>query len=137
MSLLPKDVVELINKGQDVAKVLATISADGKLNVAPKGSLMALDDETLAYAELYGLRSHQNLQETKKASVLIYKITSMPPFIAYQLIGTYEQIHTTGPIFEKIAGPIVKMGLEVKGVNTIKVEEVYTETPTEPHKKVV
>jgi len=137
MAKMPKEVVEFF-KEQTVAKVVATVDKNGQLNVSPKGSLMPLDDETLVYADLYGpgSRTHQNLLDTKKAAILVYRITATPPFTAYQVKGTLGESITSGPLFDRIAGPIIAMGMAVKSVNTIKVAKVYSESPTEPGKKL-
>ena len=137
MAKMPPEVMELFKEPM-VAKVVATVAKNGELNVSPKGSLIALDDETLAYADLYGAgsRTHQNLLATGKVSVMAYRVTAPPPFTAYQVKGRLGQSLTSGPIFETVAGPIMAMGMEVKAVNTIKVEMVYSESPLEPGKKL-
>jgi len=137
MAKMTPEVVEFFKEPM-VAKVVATEDKNGELNISPKGSLMPLDEETLAYADLYGVgsRTHQNLLSTGKAVVLAYRVTAAPPFTAYQVKGHLDQSLTSGPVFETVAGPIVAMGMEVKAVNTIKVEKVYSESPLEPGKKL-
>jgi hypothetical protein len=137
MAKIPQGVMEFFKEPM-VAKVIATADTNGELNVSPKGSLVPLDEETLAYADLYGLgsRTHQNLLATEKAAVMAYRVTATAPFTAYQVKGTLDQSFTSGPLFEKVAGPIVATGMEIKAVNTIKVDSVYSESPLEPGKKL-
>jgi hypothetical protein len=137
MAKMTPEVVEFFKEPM-VAKVVATEDKYGELNISPKGSLMPLDEETLAYADLYGVgsRTHQNLLATGKAVVLAYRVTATPPFTAYQVKGRLDQSLTSGSVFETVAGPIVAMGMEVKAVNTIRVEKVYSESPLEPGKKL-
>ncbi|MEE8583111.1 MAG: pyridoxamine 5'-phosphate oxidase family protein [Dehalococcoidales bacterium] len=137
MAKMPPEVMEFFRESL-VAKVVATEDKNGELNVSPKGSLVPLDEETLAYADLYGpgSRTHQNLLATGKASVMAYRVTATPPFTAYQVKGHLGQSLTSGPVFETVAGPIVAMGMEVKAVNTIKVDKVSSESPLEPGKKL-
>lgn len=137
MAKMPKKVIDFF-KDPLAAKVIATIDGEGHLNSSPKGSLVAVDEETLAYADLYGAgsRTYNNLLETGQTSMVAYKVTSQPPFTAYQVLGTFDQSFTSGPIFDAVAGPIVAIGMEVKAVNTIKADAVYSESPTEPGKRL-
>jgi hypothetical protein len=79
----------------------------------------------------------RNLEATKKAAVTIFKIVTAPPFPAFQIKGTFQGFQTSGPLFDQFAKQIKQaLGMDIKGVGTIKVEEVYSSSPLEPGKKL-
>jgi len=53
MAKMTKEVTDLLNDPK-ASKVLATCDSDGNLNVVPKGSLVAVDEETIAFADIFG-----------------------------------------------------------------------------------
>ena len=127
MAKMPKEVMDMFGDAQ-AAKVLVSVSADGTLNVAPKGSLAAIDDETIAYAEIGAGKTKANLEATKKAVAAAFK-TGAPPS-GYQVKGTFQGFQTSGPLFEGFARRLKEMAnLDIKEVGTIKVEEVHSIIP--------
>ncbi len=131
MAKMPKDVISLF-QDPSVPKMVATLSKQGELNVTPKTSMTAIDDETLAFADLYGrtTRTFQNLEETKKVAIVAMKIPVAPPFTTYQVKGSFLKYLTAGPIFDKFAKALKDaMGVTISGVATVKVESVYSQAP--------
>jgi hypothetical protein len=121
------------------SKMMATVDKEGKLNVVPIGSLNAIDEETLAFADLFGLatRTMKNLEATNKVAVTAFKVATAPPSTAYQVKGTFQGFQTSGPLFDQFAKQLKEAtGLDVKGVGTIGIEEVYSASPMEPGKKL-
>jgi len=51
-----------------VPKVLTTCDATGTLNVVPKGTLSAVDEETIAFADIRGDKTNANLKATSKTA---------------------------------------------------------------------
>jgi len=103
-------------------KVIATVDATGKPHITPKGSMMAIDDETIAYSEMVGGKTKANLEATKQAAVLACKELK-----AWKVRGVLRGVYTAGDIFEQFKKTAKeKFGLDVNNVVTIKVEEVYT-----------
>lgn len=138
MAKIPDEAVELI-KDQGTPKIVATVDKDGAPNVTIKGSLMAPDEETLAFADLYGgkSRTFTNLKETKQVSVLVFKFPFEPPFTAFQIKGKFDQYQTSGPVFDRFAKVIKDaIGADITGVAMIKVESVYSQSPQDAGKKV-
>ncbi|MEW6613893.1 MAG: pyridoxamine 5'-phosphate oxidase family protein [Thermodesulfobacteriota bacterium] len=131
MAKMSKEVMDMFND-QGASKVLATVDKKGIVNVVPKGTLSALDDETVAFADIFGSKTNKNLEETKKATALSFKF---PP-AGYQVKGTFQGFQTSGPLFDQFAKNVKeKMKLDVKGVGTIKVDEVFTVNPRDAAKK--
>ncbi|PKH48002.1 hypothetical protein CVH13_00086, partial [Dehalococcoides mccartyi] len=53
MAKMSKEVISLFQDA-GVPKMVATVDKNGVLNVTPKTSMTAVDEETLAFADLYG-----------------------------------------------------------------------------------
>jgi len=131
MAKMSKEVMDMFND-QGASKVLATVDKKGIVNVVPKGTLSSIDDETVAFADIFGSKTNKNLEKTKKATALSFKF---PP-AGYQVKGTFQGFQTSGPLFDQFAKNVKeKMKLDVKGVGTIKVEEVFTVNPRDAAKK--
>jgi predicted pyridoxine 5'-phosphate oxidase superfamily flavin-nucleotide-binding protein len=121
MAKLPEKAMELFNDLQAL-RVIATVDATGKPHLTPKGSMMAIDDETIAYSEMAGGKTKANLEATKQAAVLACKELK-----AWKVRGVLRGIYTSGPLFEQFKKTAKeKLGLDVNNVVAIKVEEVYT-----------
>jgi len=102
-------------------KLITTVDAMGRPNIAAKGSLMVIDDETIAYAELAGAKTKANLESTKQAAMLACKGME-----SYQIKGTFQGFQTSGDIFGQVAKLIKEaINVDIKNVGIIKIEEVY------------
>jgi predicted pyridoxine 5'-phosphate oxidase superfamily flavin-nucleotide-binding protein len=138
MAKIPGEVAELL-KDKGTPKIVATVDQDGVPNATIKGSVMAIDDTTLAFADLYGgkSRTFSNLKETKQVSVLVFKFPFAPPLAAYQIKGKFDQYLTSGPVFDQFAKMIKELiGADITGVATMKVDSVYSQAPQDAGKKV-
>ncbi len=60
MAKLSEKAMELFNDHQAM-KVMAAVDAADKPHLTPKGTMMAIDDETIAYSEMAGGRAKANL----------------------------------------------------------------------------
>jgi len=119
MAKLSKAAMDMFNDLK-AYKVIATVDRQGKPNVAVKGSLMAIDEGTIVYSELYGKRTKKNLEATKKAAIVAFKGTT-----TYQAKGTLQGFKTSGDVFDKAAKTVKeRFNLDIKNVGIIKVEEV-------------
>jgi predicted pyridoxine 5'-phosphate oxidase superfamily flavin-nucleotide-binding protein len=134
MAKMPKEVIDLLNDLQ-ASKVLATLDTAGILNVVPKGSLAAVDDETMAFADIMGDKTNINLKATGKAAVAVFKM-QMPP-LGYQVKGTFQGFQTSGPLFDTFAKQIKEMlKTEIRAIGLIKVDAVYSAAPPKPGTKL-
>jgi len=134
MAKLPEDAVNLFNDPA-ASKAMATVDPQGDINLGPKGSLMAVDPETLAFADIFGTKTRANLEATKKAVVIAFKPSA--PFPGYRVKGTFAGFQTAGPLFEQFAKQIKQMlNLDIRAVGVIKVDEVYNLTPPKAGEKV-
>jgi hypothetical protein len=133
MAKLPKEVMDVFNDPAS-AKVLATAGTVLEINAVPKGSLIALDDETMAFADIFGGKTNRNLETNKTVAALAFK---MNPVEGYQVRGTFLGFQTSGELFDRFAREVkARIKLSIKAVGTIKVEEVYSVAPPQPGKKI-
>jgi len=131
MAKMSKEVMDMFND-QGAWKVLATLDEKGTINVAPKGTLSAIDEETIVFADIFGDKTNKNLKSSPKATALSFKF---PP-AGYQVKGTFQGFQTSGLLFDQFAKNVKeKMKLDVKGIGTIKVEEVFSVNPRDAAKK--
>ncbi len=134
MAKMPKEVMDMMNDAQ-ASKVLATCDAASKLNVVPKGTLAAVDEETLAFADIFGDKTNANITANQKAAVAVFKM-DLPP-TGYQVKGTFQGFQTSGPLFDNFAQQVKQLlNLDIKSVGVIKVNEVYSAGVPNPGAKL-
>jgi hypothetical protein len=61
MAKMTKEIMDLLNDPK-ASKVLAPCDSGGNLNVVPKGSLVAIDEETIAFADIFGGKDQRKPQ---------------------------------------------------------------------------
>jgi len=133
MAKMPKEAIEVFNDPKS-SKVLATAGTLSDLNVVPKGSLMALNEEIIAFADIFGDKTNKNLEANKKVAALAFRTN---PLSGYQIKGTFQGYQTSGELFDRFAKEIKeRINLNIKAVGTIKVDEVYGVAPPQTGKKI-
>ena len=134
MAKMTKEVIDIL-KDPQASRALATCDNAGKLNVAPKGSLTAVDEETIAFADIFGDKTNVNLKANQKAAVVVFKM-QLPP-VGYQLKGTFQGFQTSGSLFDSFAKQIKEqLKLDIKAVGVIRVDEVYSTGVPNPGAKI-
>jgi predicted pyridoxine 5'-phosphate oxidase superfamily flavin-nucleotide-binding protein len=134
MAKMPKEVMDMLKDPQS-SKVLATCDDAAKLNAVPKGTLTAIDDETLAFADIFGDKTNVNLKATHQAAVAVFSM-ALPP-VGYQLKGTFQGFQTSGALFDTFAQQVKQLlDLDIRAVGTIKVDEVYAAGVPKPGAKL-
>jgi predicted pyridoxine 5'-phosphate oxidase superfamily flavin-nucleotide-binding protein len=105
-----------------------------EINAVPKGSLRAVSEDVIAFADIFGDKTNKNLQLNKKVSALAFKTN---PVTGYQIRGTFLGFQTSGELFDRFAKEVKeKIRLDIRAVGTIRVDEVYAVAPPEPGKKI-
>ncbi|MBI4524188.1 MAG: pyridoxamine 5'-phosphate oxidase family protein [Deltaproteobacteria bacterium] len=94
---IPQTLVDFVSR-RDVAKVLATVNADGSANIGPKASTQVYDDESLAFAEFVGKHNLENVQRDQRITIAAIDWEKRE---GYRFVGQAE-VHQSGPIFEKL-----------------------------------
>lgn len=134
MAKMPKEVMDMLKDPQS-AKVLATCDESAKLNAVPKGTLTAVDDETIAFADIFGDKTNVNLKATHKAVAAVFTM-ALPP-VGYQVKGTFQGFQTSGALFDTFAKQVKQLlNLDIKAVGVIKVDEVYAAGVPNPGAKM-
>jgi predicted pyridoxine 5'-phosphate oxidase superfamily flavin-nucleotide-binding protein len=117
------------------SKALATCDDEGNLNVVPKGTFAAIDEERIAYGDLFGARTNSNLEANGKAAVSVFTM-DLPP-VGYQIKGTFEGFVREGKLFDGFAAKVKELiKLDIRAVGVIRVDEVYAAGVPEPGKKL-
>lgn len=96
MADIPKSVQEFL---PGKMAWVATASRDGVPNATPKGTLRVLDDQHVIFADLFSLKTRQNLEQNPKVAVTVIDSATAK---GYQIKGTAELL-TSGPVFEETA----------------------------------
>ena len=132
MVSIPKEVMDVLS-ASDSAKMLATVDAKGIPNVVPVWSIVAVDPETIAFAELFIKKTKENLEKNKEVAIAVFK----GPMTGYQLKGTFSGFQTSGPVFDNFAKKIMEaMKMQIKSVGIIKVGAVFSASPGQDSKKL-
>lgn len=124
MAKMPKEVMDLFSDLESF-KILVTADSAGKPNAVPKGSLIAVDEETIAFADIMGEKTNANLKANKKVAIIVSKTRPA----VYQIKGTFQGYQTSGPLFDKFTAMLEPRKMKPKAAGTIKVEEVYSSMP--------
>ncbi|WP_287586280.1 pyridoxamine 5'-phosphate oxidase family protein [Candidatus Borrarchaeum sp.] len=131
---LPKEVKDLLvpGAGAGIVKAIGTADSEGSPHTIITGSLMAIDDETLAFGVVAAKTTVNNLKTTNKASIAIYK----PPMTGYRIESTYNSFQDSGSLFDSFSEALKKRNLPCSGVILLKVDGVYALGSPEPGKKI-
>ncbi len=119
MAVLTEQMKELVKGGKCL---VATAGKDGWPNVGPKGSVVAVDDSTLAFGEVTGRQTYKNLQENPKVAIAVMDYEQR---VGYRFVGPAE-LETEGPLYEKFAQRFAEMKLPRPAAAVrVKVEAIY------------
>jgi len=126
MAKLPEEVYNALQSAKSI-KIMATVDKENVLNVVPIGSVKAISEEMLAFANIFPeSRNKKNIESTRRVAIVVFE----PPD-GYQIKGTFLKWHTSGEVFDEITSEVSKtlqkLGVDqkVEEVGTIKVNEVY------------
>jgi predicted pyridoxine 5'-phosphate oxidase superfamily flavin-nucleotide-binding protein len=96
MSSIPEHVQEFF---EGKLAWVATTSSNGIPNATPKGSVRIVDDEHLIFADLYSVKTRENLLENPQVAITVVDTETVE---GYQVKGNAELIDS-GPLFERMA----------------------------------
>lgn len=122
MTKLTQEMRDLI----ETQKVCFVATADkrGRANVSPKGSIYVVDDETLAFADLYSKKTRENLMANPHIALAVVDLKGLT---GYQFKGKAELIEE-GNIYNDVVCYIQTLPMKLPDpqyVVKIKVEEIY------------
>ena len=101
---------------------VATISADNTPNLSPKGTIIVLDESSLAFADIHSPQTVENLKRNSSIEINV-----VDPFSrrGYRFKGIAEII-STGNKFDKIIAYYKETGVKssIKTIITVKIEKL-------------
>ncbi|MDD1769122.1 MAG: pyridoxamine 5'-phosphate oxidase family protein [Methanomassiliicoccales archaeon] len=126
MAKMSKDVIEFITNTRP--GLVATVSKDGVPNVAPKGSLTVVDEETILFADLLPGKTRNNIAENPNVAIAFVDGKTMK---GYQIKGKSQSMKD-GKVYDETCKRIAALPMKLPKPNAavvIKVQEVYVLTP--------
>lgn len=123
MSSISKEIQDFIS---GKTAWVATADSSGRLNVAPKGSIMLLDEHTLVYADIFPKKTSANLEQNNQIAIGVVEGGT-----GYQFKGRAELL-SSGPLYDQVKAGLAEKapGLPTpKCVVKITVEEIYYLSP--------
>lgn len=119
---LSQKVRDLINRAWEdgCPCLVGTVGPDGP-NISPKGSLIVLDDDHLAYWERSKRKALENLQHDKRVIVVYANMKAQRegtlPSGILRFYGTAE-LHESGPMREAIFARLTRREQEHEGADS-------------------
>ncbi len=105
---------------------IATVSADGVPNNAPKRSTRVFDDETLIFNEGTGGNTYRNILAGSRTAVAVVNREILD---GYRFLGTPEVL-VSGPVYEMAAEGSIKAGIpKPKAAILIHIDEIHSLKP--------
>lgn len=104
MAILTEAMRKLIGSGRCL---LSTAGKDCRPNIGPKGSVIVLDDATLAYGELTGKQSYKNVLENPQVAIAV---VDYEKFTGYRFSGT-AVLETSGELYDQFTRRFAEMKL--------------------------
>ena len=119
MAKLTAEMSNFIKKERDPVTVfVGTASKDGIPNISAKGTFISiLDDETLAYADTYSLKTLKNVRQNPHVTIAVINAQT---FKGYQFKGLAEVVES-GPLLDEAR----KQNPQVASVTKVRIQEVY------------
>ena len=104
---------------------VATASKNGRPNVSPKGSIVYVDENTLAFAAVRSEKTLANIQENPWAAVAVLDVPNRKGF---QFKGKTEKVNE-GDIYNRVVEPLKKRLPKLPSpqyVVVVRIDEVHT-----------
>ena len=122
MAKLTREMKDLIEE-QKISYV-ATADKNGKVNVSPKGSIRVVDDETVAFADLYSRKTRENLRLNPHIALAVVDPRSLK---GYQFKGKGELLEE-GRLYDDMIQYLGTLPFKLPDpqyIVKVKVEEVF------------
>ena len=124
MARIPEEVQEFV---KNKMAWVATASPDGVPNTTPKGTVQVLDDEHIIFADLFSLKTRDNLQKNPKAAVTVIDMETKK---GYQFKGS-AQLVDSGPVFDQVVEKLKKAPMQLpnpKYVVVMTVDSIFDQS---------
>lgn len=124
MTQIPNEVQEFLSGKM---AWVSTAASDGSPNATPKGSVRVIDDEHIVFADLFSLKTRENLQANPKIGITVIDEATGK---GYQIKGSAEMVES-GPLYEQMAEGLKQSPKQLpplQYVVYITVESVYDQS---------
>ncbi len=108
---------------KESTKVISTVSKDGEVHSIVAGSIMVVDQNTMAVAEVMMNTTAANLKVNNKAALLAVKGME-----SYLVNCTVMARCTDGALYDAVAENFAKMNMQIKAVWTFAVDKIFDES---------
>jgi predicted pyridoxine 5'-phosphate oxidase superfamily flavin-nucleotide-binding protein len=121
MAKLTAEMKSLISSQQ---AFVGTASPDGKPSIGLKGSTRVVDDSHIAFFEMVGGRTWENLQKNPFVAIVVADRAKMQGF---RFEGKVEELVTSGPLYEeaKKLSQAMKIPVPPKAAVLVEVQAIY------------
>lgn len=123
---LTPEVLDALARGGTA--LVATSTADGVPNVAPKGTLRVIDPYTLVYAEIHPGKTTANIEQNPSVAVAVLD----PVTMAWYQVKGYAERDASGRLFRQVCDEVAGLPVRLpppKAAVIIHVKEVYDLSP--------
>lgn len=120
MGILTDDMKRIVNEQR--LGFVATVDADGTPNLSPKGTMVIVDDDHIAFGEIRSPNTIRNLRERAAIEVNFVDPTARK---GYRFKGTAEIVGRDHPGFDSLSSAFERWGElseHIRAVVTIHVE---------------
>ena len=119
MAKLTAEMSNFIKKERDPSTVfVGTSNKDGIPNISVKGTFISiLDDETLAYADVYSLKTLENVRQNPHVAIAVINAKT---YKGYQFKGLAEIVESGTVLADARA-----QKPNLKSVTKVKLQEIY------------
>ncbi len=123
MGILTEPMLALLRR--EGLSYVATVRPDGTPNLSPKGSTIALDDETLAFADVESPRTIRNLVVNPAIEINV-----VDPFVrkGFRFRGN-AQVLRSGTQYWEVMERFKAAGADVRGIRAIVIIKVAFAAP--------
>jgi hypothetical protein len=121
MAKLTAEMKSLLSSQQ---AFVGTASPDGKPSIGLKGSTRVVDDEHIAFFEMIGGRTWENIQKNPFVAIVVADRAKMQGF---RFEGKVEELATSGPLYEeaKKLAQAMKIPVPPKAAVLVEVQAIY------------
>lgn len=114
--------VKNLFQDQESTKVISTVSKTGEIHSIVAGSIMVVDEDTLAVAEIFMNTTSANLKDVDSVALLAVKGAE-----SYLATGTVKERHTEGAFYAAIEEKFAALNMPIRAIWTFNIDKIYNE----------
>ncbi len=114
--------VKTLFQDPKAAKIISTISAEGELHAIVAGTVIVIDEDTLAFAEVMMKKTSKNIIDTGKIAILAEKGAD-----SYLVNATNPTRHTDDDIYNEINAKFSFLNSPISAIWTCKISKIFNQ----------